>query len=69
MKKEALAQVLSCEFCVIFQKGLYAEHLRWTALITFWGESTSGLRRCNRIGRFLVQMQLDAQPGSETHPR
>ena len=27
-KKEALTQVLSCEFCKIFQNTFFAEHLR-----------------------------------------
>ena len=31
VKKEALAQVLSCEFCEIFKNTYFTEHLRVTA--------------------------------------
>ena len=32
IKKETLAQVLSCEFCGIFQKNSFIEYLRWLLL-------------------------------------
>ena len=31
IKKEALAQVFSCEFCEIFKNTFFTEHLRMTA--------------------------------------
>ena len=33
-----------------------------------WGEWPSGLRRCERFGRFLVQTPLDTRPGLWTTP-
>ena len=32
IKKEALAQVFSCEFCEIFKNTIFTEHLQKTAL-------------------------------------
>ena len=36
IKKETLAQVLSCEFCEIFKNTFSTEHLRTTASIIIW---------------------------------
>ena len=36
IKKETLAQVLSCEFCEIFKNTFLTEHLWTTASITIW---------------------------------
>ena len=36
IKKETLAQVLSCEFCEIFKKTFFTEHLWTTASIVIW---------------------------------
>ena len=36
IKKETLAQVLSCEFCEIFKNTFYTEHLWTTASIIMW---------------------------------
>ena len=35
IKKEALAEVFSCEFCEILRIPFLTEHLRWL-LLTFW---------------------------------
>ena len=32
IKKEALVQVFSCEFCEIFKNTFFTEHLRWLLL-------------------------------------
>ena len=36
IKKEALAQVFSCEFCVIFKNTFFAEHFQTTASLFYW---------------------------------
>ena len=32
IKEETLAQMFSCEFCEIYQKNFFIEHLRWLLL-------------------------------------
>ena len=44
-KKEALGQVLSCEFCEIYKTTFFIKHLRWLLL------SVAGLALLNKCSR------------------
>ena len=57
-KRDSMAQVFSYEFCKIFKKTFFTEHLRWLLL-------QSGVEKRNLI--FLIVFKLGTNVLSEKH--